>query len=65
MKTRNKDSPIVYICSPYSGNIARNTELARRYSRLAVERGCVPSHTAPVAAQLPIRRDRTGAGDCH
>ena len=42
MKTRNKDSPIVYICSPYSGNIARNTELARRYSRFAVERGCVP-----------------------
>ena len=42
MKTRNKDSPIVYICSPYSGDIARNTELARRYSRLAIDRGCVP-----------------------
>lgn len=42
MKTRNKDSPIVYICSPYSGDVARNTELARRYSRLAIERGCAP-----------------------
>ena len=42
MDTRNKDSPMVYICSPYSGDIQRNTELARRYSRLAVERGYIP-----------------------
>ena len=42
MDTRNKDSPLVYICSPYSGDIQRNTELARRYSRLAVDRGFIP-----------------------
>ena len=42
MDTRNRDSPVVYICSRYSGNIERNTDLARQYSRLAVERGCVP-----------------------
>ena len=42
MDTRNKDSPVVYICSRYSGDVERNTELARRYSRLAVERGYVP-----------------------
>ena len=42
MDTRNRDSPVVYICSRYSGDIERNTDLARRYSRLAVERGCVP-----------------------
>ena len=42
MDTRNRDSPVVYICSRYSGNIERNTDLARRYSRLAVERGYVP-----------------------
>ena len=42
MDTRNRDSPVVYICSRYSGNIERNTDLARRYSRLAVEQGCVP-----------------------
>lgn len=42
MDTRNKDSPVVYICSCYSGDIERNTELARRYSRLAVDRGYVP-----------------------
>ena len=41
MDTRNKDSPLVYICSPYSGDIQRNTELARRYSRLAVDRGFI------------------------
>ena len=42
MDTRNKDSPVVYICSRYSGDVERNTELARRYSRLAVKCGYVP-----------------------
>lgn len=42
MKPKNKDSPIVYICSPYAGDTVRNTERARRYSRLAIDRGCVP-----------------------
>ena len=42
MDTRNKDSPVVYICSRYSGDVKRNTELACRYSRLAVECGYVP-----------------------
>ena len=37
MDTRNRDSPVVYICSRYSGDVERNTELARQYSRLAVE----------------------------
>lgn len=38
----SRDSPIVYICSPYSGDTVRNTEMSRRYSRLAVERGFIP-----------------------
>ena len=42
MEIRNKDSPIVYICSPYSGNVEHNTEMACRYSRFAVDEGCVP-----------------------
>ena len=42
MDTRNKDSPIVYICSRFRGDIAHNTEMARRYSRFAIDRGCVP-----------------------
>ena len=42
MKTRNKDPSIIYICSPYSGDTARGTEMAKRYSRYAVDRGFVP-----------------------
>ena len=42
MKVKNKDSPIVYICSPYSGNVTHNIEMACRYSRFAVDEGCVP-----------------------
>lgn len=34
--------PIVYICSPYSGDVERNTENAKRYSRFAVDRHCLP-----------------------
>lgn len=34
--------PIVYICSPYSGDTERNTANARRYSRFAVDRHYLP-----------------------
>ena len=34
--------PIVYICSPYAGDIENNTAAARRYSRYAVESGYIP-----------------------
>ena len=34
--------PLVYICSPYSGDIERNTESARRYSRFAITQGYIP-----------------------
>lgn len=33
---------LVYICSPYAGDIERNSELARRYCRAAVNRGVIP-----------------------
>lgn len=39
--------PLVYICSPYSGDVESNTESARKYSRFAVEKHCIP-----VAPQL-------------
>lgn len=42
MKIRNRDSPVVYICSRYSGDVKRNTEMARRYCRYAVDQGCIP-----------------------
>ncbi|MFR6399940.1 hypothetical protein [Ruminococcus sp.] len=34
--------PIVYICSPYAGNIEQNTENAKKYSRFAVDNHCLP-----------------------
>ena len=34
--------PIVYICSPYAGDVQANTEAARRYSRFAVKTGYIP-----------------------
>ena len=34
--------PIVYICSPYAGEIEKNVTAAKRYSRFAVEKGYIP-----------------------
>lgn len=34
--------PVVYICSPYAGDIEKNTENARKYSRFAVDSHCLP-----------------------
>ena len=34
--------PIVYICSPFSGDTEANLENARRYSRFAVDQGYLP-----------------------
>ena len=34
--------PMVYICSPLSGNITANQKNARRYCRFAVDSGCIP-----------------------
>lgn len=34
--------PIVYICSPYAGDIETNVVADRRYSRFAVEKGYIP-----------------------
>ena len=34
--------PIVYICSPFAGDIEANVEAARRYSRFAVDEGYIP-----------------------
>ncbi|MBQ3703150.1 MAG: DUF4406 domain-containing protein [Oscillospiraceae bacterium] len=39
---KNRDSPIVYICSKFRGNITHNMAMARRYSRYAADIGCVP-----------------------
>lgn len=34
--------PIVYICSPLSGDVEQNQENARRYCRFAVDSGYIP-----------------------
>lgn len=34
--------PLVYVCSPFSGDIDGNTEKARLYSRFAVDKGAIP-----------------------
>lgn len=34
--------PLVYICSPYSGNVTANVQAAREYCRIAVEKGYIP-----------------------
>ena len=34
--------PIVYICSPYSGDVEAHTASARHYCRFAVDSGCIP-----------------------
>ena len=37
-----KYMPLVYICSPFSGDVENNIVRARGYSRLAVDRGAIP-----------------------
>ena len=41
-KEQKKYRPIVYICSPFSGDVEGNTKKARAYSRYAVDQGFIP-----------------------
>lgn len=34
--------PMIYVCSPFSGDVAGNIANARRYSRFAVKQGYIP-----------------------
>ena len=42
-----KYKPMVYVCSPYSGNAEENVQNARRYCRFALE-----NRTIPIAPHL-------------
>lgn len=45
MPKNNQDRayrPLVYICSPLSGNVSENTEMSKRYCRFALEKGQIP-----------------------
>lgn len=33
---------LVYVCSPYAGDVDKNVENACKYSRCVYERGCIP-----------------------
>ncbi|WP_320915002.1 DUF4406 domain-containing protein [Enterocloster bolteae] len=41
-KTARAYRPMVYVCSPFSGDVAGNIVNARKYSRFAVEQGYIP-----------------------
>ena len=34
--------PLVYVASPFAGDVERNTERTRGYCRFAVSKGCIP-----------------------
>ena len=34
--------PLVYICSPYAGDVKQNVNMARVYSRFAIKNTCIP-----------------------
>lgn len=34
--------PLVYICCPYSGDVAKNIERTKKFSRFAVDQGQIP-----------------------
>ena len=42
IKEEHKWRPLVYICSPYSGDPPGNTKKAIKYSRFAVDQGAIP-----------------------
>lgn len=41
-RTRFGRRPLVYICSPYSGDVEANVDLARRFCRVALQRRTIP-----------------------
>ena len=41
-KEQKKYRPLVYICSPFSGDEEGNTAKAKKYSRFAVDAGVIP-----------------------
>lgn len=45
--------PIVYICSPYAGEIEKNVKAAQEYSRFAVEKGYIPIAPHLLFPQFP------------
>jgi len=38
----NRRRPLVFICSPFAGDVERNLQNARLYCKYAVEQGAIP-----------------------
>ena len=55
--------PLIYVCSPLSGDISANQENARRYCRSVVERGGIP--LAPHLLFPQFMDDTRGARSRH
>ena len=71
----NAYRPLVYICSPLSGDVPDNTEKARRYCRFALEKGQIPiaphllfpqfmDDTDPSERELAVHMDIVLLGKC-
>lgn len=56
--------PIVYVCSPFSGDVAVNTVNARKFSRFAVEQGYIPIAPHLLFPQFLNDNDLTERWDC-
>lgn len=41
-KKKSTFKPLVYICSPYSGDVEKNVNNTRRFCRFAFEKNCIP-----------------------
>ena len=55
-----KYRPLVYICSPFSGDVELNTEKAKRYSRFVVDAGAIafaPHLLLPLYMQEETERE--------
>ena len=53
----NPKRPLVYICSPFAGDMEQNTINARQYARFAVERGAIPFASHLLYPQFMDERD--------
>lgn len=67
--------PLIYICSPLSGDVDGNMEKARQYCRFALEQGMIPlaphlmfpqfmNDTDPEERELTIFMDIVLMGKC-
>ena len=41
-KSKRPDRPLIFVCSPYRGDMETNTQNARRYCSLVMEQGGIP-----------------------